>query len=350
LAAAMLHVIYGSDGFSIAESFRELRKSLDDDGSLETNTVTFSASDVSQQEVIAACNTVPFLAARRMVVLEGALKGSGGRRRKSGQPKDAAHNGDQVAGAWGALAEYVTRMPDTTVLVLIDILKDREVSDGPLLKALRDVKQAQIQKLDRPDQKAAAGWVQKRANSAGIKLAGGAAKALAEIVGNDTWALASELAKLDAYAGGRPITPEDVLEMVAPARELPPWELLDPIADGKGATALRALRRMVSQKHPLAIAAVIQGTYRQLAIAREMLDGGASGREIGREIGLRDFPLEKLLDRASRYNLQVILGAYARMVRADSDIKRGVYDEQLSIELLVTDLAVAARSTRPSSR
>jgi DNA polymerase-3 subunit delta len=340
----MLHVFYGSDSFSIAEAFRDLRKSLNEDGSLETNTVTFSASDVSPQEVIAACDTVPFLGARRMVVLEGALKGSGGRRRKSGQQRGTESNADQAAGAWGALEEYVTRLPETTVLVLID----GDVSGGPLLKALSS--KGQIQKFDLPKQKAAAGWVQKRAKSAGIKLAGGAAAALAEIVGEDTWALASELAKLDVYAGGRPITSDDVREMVAPARELPPWELMDPIAEGKGATALRALRRMLSKKHPLAIAAIIQGTFRQLAIAREMLDGGESGREIGQEIGLTGFPLEKLLDRASRYTPEATRDAYARMVRADSDIKRGMLDEQLSLELLVTDLAVAARSTRASPR
>lgn len=350
LTLAMLHVFYGTDGFSIEEALRDLRKPLDEDGSLQTNTVTFSASDSSPQEVIAACDTAPFLGAKRLVVLEGALR-SGGGRRKRARSEESVVGDAQPSGTWGALAEYVTgmpEMPETTVLVLTDVLKEREVP-GPLLEALRG--QGQIHKFDLPRQpKAVAGWVQSHAKSQDLKLAGGAAAALAEIVGNDTWSLASELAKLAEYANGRAITPDDVREMVTPARELPPWELMDPVADGKAAAALRALRRTLAKRHPLAIAPIIQGTYRQLAIAREMLDGGASGKEVGQEIGLRDFPLEKLLERASRYNPELIRDAYARMVRADSDIKRGVCDEQLSLELLVTDLAVAARSTRPSSR
>lgn len=336
----MLHLFYGSDGFSIAEAFRELRASLDGDGSLDTNTVTFSASDVSVQEVIAACDTVPFLGTRRMVVVEGALKRGKGGRGKRAKQSDTEDEAEQSAGAWGALAEYVHDIPETTVLVLLD----GAVSASALLKSLRE--HGEVHQFDAPAQKVASDWVQKRAKAMDVKLAGGAAKALADVVGNDTWALAGELVKLDAYAEGRPITADDVREMVSPARDLPPWDLLDPIADGKGASALRALRRMFAKKHPLLIAAIIQSTYRQLAIARDMLEEGASGKDIGQRVGLTGFPLEKLLDRASRYTPAMIREAYARMVAADYEIKSGELDEQLSLELLVTDLAVAASPTR----
>lgn len=335
----MLHIFYGTDGFSIAEAIRELRSELDEDGSLATNTVTFSALAASPQEVIAACDTVPFLGALRMVVLEGALRRSGRRRRRSDAPGES-DEGEESAGHWSVLADYVGRMPETTVLVLVD----GDVSGGALLKSLRA--QGEVHEFSIPEQKSAAHWVQNRAKGIKLKLAGGAAKALVDLIGNDTWAISSELAKLDAYANGRPISAEDVREMVAPSRDLPPWDLLDPIADGKGASALRALRRMFDTKHPLAISAMVQRTYRQLAVARQMLDEGASGKEIGQRVGLTGFPLEKLLERASRCTPQMIRDAYARMVQADSDIKRGVYDDQLSLELLVTDLAVASRSTR----
>lgn len=336
----MLHIFYGSDGFSINEAFRELRTSLDEDGSLETNTVTFSAADISPQEVIAACDTVPFLGSLRLVVLQGALKRGRGARGRRARTSGGEYGAEQTPGAWGVLADYVGGMPDSTILVLLD----GEVSGGALVKDL--AKHGEVHKLDAPHQKSAADWVQKRAKAMDVKLAGGAAKALAESVGTDTWALASEIVKLDAYAGGRPITADDVREMVTPARDLPPWDLLDPIADGKGASALRALRRMFEKKHPLLIAAIIQSTYRQLAIARNMLDERAAGKDIGQRVGLSGYPLEKLLDRASRYTPSMIQEAYARMVQADYDIKRGQFHEQLSLELLVTDLAVPSRPSR----
>ena len=68
ILSAMLHIFYGDDSLSLREEFSELKASLDTDGSLAANIVTFSASKVSPQEVIAACDTVPFLGDRRLVV------------------------------------------------------------------------------------------------------------------------------------------------------------------------------------------------------------------------------------------------------------------------------------------
>ena len=86
---------------------------------------------------------------------------------------------------------------------------------------------------------------------------------------------------------------------------------------------------------------MIQRAYRQLAIAREMLDSGASSTEIGQRVRLRGFPLDKLIDQASGHTAEAIRVAYARMVQADLDIKTGVFDLELSLELLVTDLATS---------
>ena len=131
--------------------------------------------------------------------------------------------------------------------------------------------------------------------------------------------------------------------MVAPARELPPWDILDPIAEGRGARALKALRRVLDlkQMHPLELMARVQGVYRRMAIAREMLDRGASSDVIGDRLGLRGFPLDKLIDQASAHPAGAIRAAYARMVQADLDVKRGVFDAELALELLVTDLATS---------
>jgi DNA polymerase-3 subunit delta len=330
----MLYAFFGSDTLSVRESIQALKEKLNPDGALETNTFTFSASEASPEQVIAACDTVPFLGAHRLVILEGALRpGRSGRKAKLEAEDSGA---SEPAGAWGALVEYVPRMPESTVLVLVD---GDKVNEG-LVKSLRPL--GDVQRSDTPPQKAIGDWVKKRAKTAEVQLGPGAAAAIAELVGDDTWAIATELEKLRDYADGRPITVEDVRLMVAPSRETPPWDLLDPIADGKGASALKALRKMLELRHPLVIAAIIQGTYRQLASAREMIDAGASGREVGERLGLRGYPLEKLLDRAARFTPGMVREAYARIVQADADIKLGVFEDELSLELLVTDLAVAA--------
>ena len=327
----MLHIFYGEDSFSLRQEFGELKASLDEDGSLAANLVTFTASKTSPQEVIAACDTVPFLGDHRLVVVEGLF-------RKGGRSRDLDDEDDDepvVSGGWDALVQYVDRMPETTVLVLIG----GEKASGALLKALRS--KAEVHNSDLPAQKAVVGWIQQRARSTGVKLDARAAKELADRVGRDTWQLANELEKLSAYTGGPPITVSNVREMVAPVRDLPPWDILDPIVEGKGAQSLKALRAMFEQRHPLAIASMIQRAYREIAVARAMLKAGATEADVGRRLKIRPFPLEKLIDRASTHPPSAIRAAYLRMVQADLDVKRGVFDAELALELMVTDLATS---------
>jgi DNA polymerase III delta subunit len=88
---------------------------------------------------------------------------------------------------------------------------------------------------------------------------------------------------------------------------------------------------------------MIQRQLRHLAVAREMLDAGESGRSIGQALRLHDFALDKLLDQAGRYSQPRLASAFQRLLEADLQIKRGVYDGELALVLLVHDLSEPAR-------
>ncbi|MCH8920169.1 MAG: hypothetical protein IIA23_05605, partial [Chloroflexi bacterium] len=66
---------------------------------------------------------------------------------------------------------------------------------------------------------------------------------------------------------------------------------------------------------------------------------GESGRRIGDAMGLRDFALERLLEQAPGYTMARLQVAFQRLLEADLHIKRGIYDDELALELLVHDLA-----------
>src|SRR3990172_4320205 len=113
----MLYIFFGPDSFSCREALRQLKAELDSDGMLDAGTVTFDARQVTPQELIAACDTLPFLSPHRLVIVEGLLQlateGPRGRRSRR-------RSGDAPSGPWRALAGYVDRMPPTTTLVLLD--------------------------------------------------------------------------------------------------------------------------------------------------------------------------------------------------------------------------------------
>ena len=65
-----------------------MKESLDSDGSLATNTTYLDAARSSPQEVIAACDTVPFLGEHRLILVDGLLSQATRRGRRSDDEDD----------------------------------------------------------------------------------------------------------------------------------------------------------------------------------------------------------------------------------------------------------------------
>jgi len=242
-----------------------------------------------------------------------------------------------VAAAWLPLADYVDRMPPSTHLVLID----GEVQGAnPLRDALKG--KGEIREFRPPAQRAVPGWIQSRARSLGLTLSPGAVRLLADFVGNDLWALAGELEKLSVYAGGRAVGEDEVRALVTAVREISVFPLVDAIVEGRPAAAVRLLRQLLRQESGVPyILAMIQRQLRHLALAGEMMKAGASSRRIGDALRLPEFALDRLLEQASRYPPQRLRAAFQRLLEADLQIKRGIYHDELALELLVHDLAEA---------
>jgi DNA polymerase-3 subunit delta len=346
-----LYILHGTETVARKEAFEKLRAGLDTDGSLATNTVTFEATQSTPAEVIAACDTVPFLGDHRLVVVERLLTTAGRKRqtRKKDPPEEEPPN------PWLALAEYVDRLPETTTLVLVD----DEAPPSDLTKKL--LAKGNVQKFATPGDKELPGWVAQRAKEMGVKIEPAAAKLLAELVGSSsegrnrkthshTGLLINELDKLAAYANGEVIRQKDVQELVGRAKEHKGWDLTDAIIDGKGATAARVLQEMIDDGGVLQVMlATVASSYRRIAVAKDLLESGASGEAVRQHFGMKPgYGVEKLVRRAEQHSWDDLRSAYQRLIEADLDVKQLNMDEQLALELAVQDLAM--RSARRTVR
>ncbi|MEO8458281.1 MAG: DNA polymerase III subunit delta [Chloroflexota bacterium] len=346
----MLYVIYGSDQLGRRETFAKLKAELDTDGSLATNHVTFDAKTASPQEAMAACDAMPFLGDRRLVVIEGLLKqgtrikkaAKRGAKAKAPEPEpEPGEEEEEDAGRWAVLAEYVPRMPKTTTLVVLD---DEVAAANVLLKAIGPL--GKVEHCTLPDERnGLAPWITARAKKMGLKLDAPAAKALANLIGPDPLTLASEMSKLLAYSNGGVVREADVRELVSRAKEHKGWELADAVLEGQGAKAARVLYECLEDGQAAAVLlSTIAGRYRRIAIVRDMLARGEPGTVIARRLEMKmGYGLDKLIDQAQRTHTKAIRAAYARLIQAELDLKRGMtgglMDDRLALELAVQELA-----------
>jgi DNA polymerase-3 subunit delta len=342
----VIYVFCGSDSFTLHEALAELKAELDSDGMLATNTAAFEGSQVRPDELLAVCNTVPFMGAHRLVLVEGLLarfEAPRGRRRPSvGQTGEPGRQAD--LGPWRDLPAALESLPPSSTLVFVD----GDISErNSLLRLISPL--AQVRRFPRLSQRDLPGWIQARARQEGVDISPEAVRLLADLVGNDLWALWQELKKLTLYAGGRRVEDEDVRALTVAARESSVFTLVDAVVEGRPDQALRLLEQLLDQGAAAPyLLAIITRQYRNLLLAKEMLRDRHQAAEIGGRLGIVSrFALGKVLEQAGRYPPARLEASYRRLLEADASIKSGIYRDELALEVLVQDLARMAAAPSP---
>lgn len=331
----MITVFYGKDSFSAHEALEAIKAELGTSGALGDSTDRIDGASARPDELLALCRTTPFLSAKRLVVVHGLLvrfetTGRRGRRKDSG------------LGPWEAFVDGLRELPETTALVFLD----GEIgAQNPLLRALSPL--AQVHEFKPLKQNEVAMWIRRRADRYGLALEARAVATLAQLVGSDLWTLDNELQKLATYADGQPVSEDDVRSLVSLAREPNVFDMVDAVVEGRAKDAAELLQRLLAEgESPQGLLALIARQYRLLLLTKELLNQRVRAPEIAARLRLPPFVAQRLLKQAPAHTVERLRQAYRRLLEADLSVKRGVYDDETALELLVVELAERAGSGR----
>jgi DNA polymerase-3 subunit delta len=345
----MLYILYGPDQFRAREDLARIRGELDKDGNLAHNTVRFEGPDVKTlkpAELRSACHTASFFAEDRLVIVEGLLGRLGGSRRRGRGRGRATSSAEGPSSEAEEFIDVLSNLPETTTVVLLD----ENLSDGlkSELEAIGTVKNFATLRAE-----GLRTWAAQRIRERGASFGAGALDRLIALVdGAHLGELASEIDKLVTYANGRPVTVQDVDDMVAGAVSFMTWDLTDAVIEGRTDRALSVLRRMnAKDQPPQLLTYMLVRQYRQLMLAQAHLYDGLSAAQIGAEMGLQGFPLRKIVEQASRYQADRLETAYRRLLENDVAVKTGLLDADAAIEMLIVSLTELAKapSRRPAA-
>jgi DNA polymerase-3 subunit delta len=341
----VLYVFHGEDEFRAHEALRELRRQLDRDGNLAHNTVRFDEQEVrslTPAALRAACHTASFFEESRLVIVEGLLKRLGGGGRRRGRRSRGAAETAGPASEADEFLEVLGSLPETTTVVLLDVSAGsamlEALPEGTAVRGFPHFRRAEEMR----------GWAAERAKAAGASFAPGAfERLLALIDGAHTGEMAGEIDKLVTYAAGRPITQEDVEELVSGVREYMPWDLTDAVIEGRADKALAVLRATnLKDRPPIVLSAMLINQYRRLLLTQALLREGVGQSQIGAELRISGYPLQKAVEQASRYPAEALEAAYRRLLESDVAVKTGVLDADAALEVVIVTLAELARTPR----
>ncbi len=344
----MFYLLHGNDEFTCREQLKKLRRQ----GNFDYNQDTYYGGEVSLMTLTATCNTIPFLAEQRLVVLEGLPKRRRGegtgfsseietetpeKSGKSKKSKKGSKSGPESrAGFEKGLAAYILHLPESTVLV---VLVDEELpSSNPLLKAAEE--HGKVIQCTLPKGAALETWISKRAAGLGVKITPEAAATLANFIGNQLRMLANELDKLATYVGpGAAITVEDVRQLSAQVHEARIiFDLTDALAQRNRKQALDLLHDLLADgEPPLRLISTITSQVRSLLLVKELAGDGLRISQIVSATGMAPFVAEKALRQVGKFTSSQLEGIYRQLLATDADLKRSRMTPEMALDLLVVN-------------
>jgi len=182
------------------------------------------APDLTPESFHALVNTPPMLADRRAVVIRGV--------EQLGKRKTKLR--DEVV-------RYLASPNPTTMLVLV--VAAGEEPDADLVRASTSVELEPLAAERVPR------WLQHRATTLGLTLAADATELLLKAVGNDLSTLSGELEKLTSLTAGtgRPVTAEDVSNLVGVRRDETVFDLVEATLERRVARAAQLVEPVLEQ-------------------------------------------------------------------------------------------------------
>lgn len=259
------YLVTGADELKKETVIRRLHTRISQVCDLEFNFDRFNGESASGEEVVSACDTLPFASDIRLVQVDAV---------------DRMRKADIEA-----IVEYLEHPNETTVLALVatSITKNTR-----LYKAVSKLgKQAvidctPIKRKDLPSR------VRDMAVGHGLTMTLSAANTLIDLVGENTVAIDAELKKLAiSHRGTDPINDNEVNALVSRTAEVKPWEFVDSFS-ARNAKKCVLLRSRMESVSDYALMAMCVNRIRELMTTRSLMERGQQA-QIAKKLKMPDW-------------------------------------------------------------
>lgn len=291
-----VHLFIGENSFElIREKVRWIGEFARKFG--EENVSRVDASQGSVRELLDEISVMPFLAEKRLIVVDGIPKCT---------KEDIA---------------LLERCVHPAALVLFVDAKPDKRSGG--VKEL--LKSAKLHPFDPLKGAAVQSWVRAYAKEQGIALDPAAIRTLLEYTGDEQAMLARELEKLATYRPGQTIKREDVEFLCVPTEEGVVWKISDLLSTGGKSAALLYAHRLIGRGgDAYGLWAILSGMLKNLIAVHAADDAGIrSQSDIAEMTGVHPFAVQSLMQYSRRLDVKKTTRFVHWAADADRALKTG---------------------------
>lgn len=297
-----LYLFYGEESYLLQKKVKFWKKSFQEKHG-EYNLSVLDGIKEEANTIISECEAMPFLGEKRLVVIENLPPSIGAKIEEK---------------KVNALLRFVENPPETSVIVFVNSNPDKRTK---FYKQL--VKVATVEEFFPLVSEDLQNWVFGEIKLCGSKILPGAVPYLIEKTGNNLWSLHNEIEKLIAYADKKPISENDIDNLVTPFYDINVFKLTDYIGVKKTKEAISMLNKLVDGGNSsMQIFNLIIRQFRIFLQIEEMKNQAPA--TIASSLKLHPFVVQNSLKQLKLFQKAELLKAYKELLSIDEKMKTGV--------------------------
>lgn len=312
------YLLCGEEAYLKVQYKNKLLKALNpDDDTMNFN--HYEGRNIDVKELIDLCETLPFFADRRVVLLED-----------TGFFKNKCDE----------LADYMKELPDYLCLVFVEDEVDKR---SKMYKAVKSC--GRIGEFARQDEKTLMQWAAGILKREGKNITQRDMELLLTMTGIDMGNLRMELEKLITYTGDRNVvTRADIQEVCTTQTQNKIFDMVRAVTEKNQKRALDLYYDLLTLKEPpMRILFLLAKQFRQLLLVKEYTEEGVAQPEMASRLGVPSFVVRNIASCARSYRISELRQAVTDFVDAEEAVKTGRLQDVLSVELLIVKYSSARR-------
>lgn len=311
-----VYILYGEEAY-LRNQYKEKLKTALLDGGDAMNLHCFEGKDVKTGDVIDLAETMPFLAKRRVIVLEN-----------SGL---FAHGGEE-------LAQYLESPSETTYFVFAEATVDKR---SKLYKAA--TAKGRAIEFKAQDETTLKRWIMGFLKRENKNITERDLNLFLDKTGSDMENIRGELEKLLCYCLERDVVTAQDIEAVCTKQVTSQiFDMINAVAERRQKAAMELYYDLLTLKEPpMRILFLITRQFNLLLQVKELKNKGLDANAIGEKVGLAGFIARKYVAQAAKFKEADLRRALADCVEAEQAVKTGRMNDIMSVELLIVKYSAA---------
>ncbi len=322
-----LYLFYGNEKYLIDKTLREIEKLYINDNNRSFNYILIDGENIQVDNLIDACETVPFIGEKRVVVAMDTGLFSAKKNTVNKEDDDR-------------LIKYFSDIPDTTCLIFIE-----GINIDKRKKIVKEIKKSgEIVEFNKLTKQELGKWIQKKFQHSNKKASFKVINGFIDILGYEDrdshktlHDLENEINKISNYTDDKSeLIIEDIEKILTKPIDTNIFGLVDAVAEKNGDLAFKILNQILVAGEPeVKILHMIARQFKLINTTKLMINKGYTAMAISPKLSLPQHITKKYVKQSAAFTSNDTLKILNISLEMDQKIKTGKMSPRLALEILI---------------